>query len=201
MSPRRPTPATSPRSRTFIDLLRTRPLDRQRRPPPSTGHPGLGRPVGRRPSTIGQGLARPRPRRRSAADRRRSAPGPRPSGVAAVAALAAVAPAAAPPGRSVTVRWVYGSRTSSRAVLMAMGELPLVLGAVAGDPARADLAAVAHVLAQHRDVLVVDPLDVVPAQGARLLLDPAAQVLGGPARRGPPPLVVPCHQKGSSSNP
>ena len=48
-----------------------------------------------------------------------------------------------------------------------------------------DLAPVAHVLAQHRDVLVVDPLDPVPAQGAGLLLDPPPESFG--ARRADPP--------------
>src|SRR5207253_476830 len=53
------------------------------------------------------------------------------------------------------------------------GDLALVAAAGAGDPARPDLAAIRHELAQGRDVLVVDLLDLVAAVLARLA--PAAR--------------------------
>ena len=77
---------------------------------------------------------------------------------AALSTLAPVTSAAAPTGalghRPLRVR--QEDQLTGR--LDGLGQCPLVLGAVPGDPARADLPAVAHVLAQHGDVLVVDPL-------------------------------------------
>ena len=93
-------------------------------------------------------------------------------------ALAPVAPAA--PARALRHGALgVGQQHELTRRLDRHGQRPLVLGAVARHPARADLAAVAHVLAQHGDVLVVDPLDLVAAERARLLLDPAPEILGG----------------------
>src|SRR5215216_7032458 len=55
-------------------------------------------------------------------------------------------------------------------VLDGGGDVALVLGAVSGDPAGADLAPVAHELAQQVDVLVVDVVLVVGAELAELAL-------------------------------
>src|SRR5215211_6701991 len=55
-------------------------------------------------------------------------------------------------------------------VLDGGGDVALVLGAVAGDPAGADLAPVAHELAQQVDILVVDVVLVVGAALAELAL-------------------------------
>src|SRR5207244_893980 len=61
------------------------------------------------------------------------------------------------------------------------GHVALVLGAVPRDPPGPDLALVAHEPAQEVDVVVVDPMDVVRAEDADLLLPaPAGQVLGSP---------------------
>src|SRR5918912_188025 len=65
-------------------------------------------------------------------------------------------------------------------------ELALVAPAGAGDPGRADLALLAHRAAQRAEVLVVDDVDLVPAELARLA--PAAAgwaLLVTPARRLP----------------
>ena len=51
---------------------------------------------------------------------------------------------------------VYGSSAISRAVLDRVGDVALVLRAVAGDPAGPDLAAVGDELPQQAGVLVVD---------------------------------------------
>src|ERR671914_331515 len=55
-------------------------------------------------------------------------------------------------------------------VLDGGGDVALVLGAVAGDPAGADLAPVAHELAQQVDVLVVDVVLLFGAELAELAL-------------------------------
>src|SRR5215213_899266 len=55
-------------------------------------------------------------------------------------------------------------------VLDGGGDVALVLGAVAGDPAGADLAPVAHELAQQVDILVVDVVLVVGAELEELAL-------------------------------
>src|SRR5512132_128451 len=55
-------------------------------------------------------------------------------------------------------------------VLDGGGDVALVLGAVAGDPAGADLAPVAHELAQQVDVLVVDVVLVLGAELTELAL-------------------------------
>src|ERR1700729_3406380 len=55
-------------------------------------------------------------------------------------------------------------------VLDRRGDVALVPGAVTGDPARADLAAVGDVLAEQARVLVVHVADLVVAEGADLLL-------------------------------
>src|SRR5512132_2143375 len=55
-------------------------------------------------------------------------------------------------------------------VLDGGGDVALVLGAVAGDPAGADLAPVAHELAQQVDVLVVDVVLLLRAELAELAL-------------------------------
>src|ERR1700685_4403020 len=72
------------------------------------------------------------------------------------------------------------------------GHVTLMLGAVARHPAGPDLAAVAHVLAEHPDVLVIDPFHPVLAEGTRLLLDSPPGVLGGPPG-GTSTIVVACH--------
>src|SRR6204780_3699213 len=55
-------------------------------------------------------------------------------------------------------------------VLDRRGDVALVPGAVTGDPARADLAAVGDVLAEQPRVLVVHVADLVVTEGADLLL-------------------------------
>src|SRR5664279_1038909 len=55
-------------------------------------------------------------------------------------------------------------------VLHGRGDVPLMLGAVAGHPASADLAAVGDEAAEQGDVLVIDGLRVFLAEGADLLL-------------------------------
>src|SRR5215211_2966069 len=55
-------------------------------------------------------------------------------------------------------------------VLDGGGDVALVLGAVAGDPAGADLAPVAHELAQQVDVLVVDVVLLLGAELTELAL-------------------------------
>src|SRR5215212_4810733 len=72
-------------------------------------------------------------------------------------------------------------------VLDGGGDVALVLGAVAGDPAGADLAPVAHELAQQVDVLVVDVVLLLGAELAELALGLALEgALGhaGAAFRG-----------------
>jgi hypothetical protein len=61
------------------------------------------------------------------------------------------------------------------------GDVALVLSTVARHPTSPDLSPVAHVLAEHVDILVVNPRDPVLADGTRLLLDAPAGVLGGTA--------------------
>src|SRR4051794_9904385 len=64
------------------------------------------------------------------------------------------------------------------------GDLVLMAAAGAGDPPRADLAALGDELAQRRDVLVVDELDLVAAVLARLAAAAAGTTLAvTPARR------------------
>src|SRR5579871_538436 len=72
------------------------------------------------------------------------------------------------------------------------GHLPLMLGAVAGHAAGADLAAVAHETAEEVDVLVVDPLHVLLAEHADLLFAAGADVLADPLG-APVTIVVACH--------
>src|SRR5664279_1150971 len=55
-------------------------------------------------------------------------------------------------------------------VLHGRGDVPLMLGAVAGHPASADLAAVGDEAAEQGDVLVIDGLRIFLAEGADLLL-------------------------------
>src|SRR6478672_10704285 len=57
-------------------------------------------------------------------------------------------------------------------------DVPLVLDAVAGDPTRADLAAVGDELAEERGVLVVDAGRLLLAELANLLLGLANHCLG-----------------------
>src|SRR3954454_12965969 len=56
-------------------------------------------------------------------------------------------------------------------------ELTLVAAAVAGDAGRADLALLAHGAAKRREVLVVDDVDLVLAEVARLAPAPARRAL------------------------
>src|ERR671932_625133 len=80
------------------------------------------------------------------------------------------------------VRMIFMSRLRSPArrgvrkerhltgVLHRAGDLPLLLGADAGHPPRADLAAVGDELAQQRGVFVVDVGDALLVEGVHLLL-------------------------------
>src|SRR5581483_3617641 len=63
-----------------------------------------------------------------------------------------------------------GQQRHLTAVLDSRGDVTLVLGAVAGDPAGTDLAAVGDELPQQVRVLVVDVADLVLAEDANLLL-------------------------------
>src|SRR5215217_3543455 len=64
------------------------------------------------------------------------------------------------------------------------GDLVLVAAAGTGDPPRADLAAVGHVLAERADVLEVDLVDLVAAEPAGLpAAGPGPALLVSPARR------------------
>src|SRR3954454_2067997 len=71
-----------------------------------------------------------------------------------------------------------GQQSHLTRVLDRTRELALLLGGHAGDPARADLAAVGHELAQHVGVLVVDVLDLRREQRVVLLLGLANRWLG-----------------------
>src|ERR671911_1886305 len=61
------------------------------------------------------------------------------------------------------------------------GELRLVTAACAGHARRADLALVADRAAQRREVLVVDYVDLLPAERARLEAPPRGALAAGPA--------------------
>src|SRR5581483_5692562 len=85
----------------------------------------------------------------------------------AVAIAVAVAISASPAGTAGRVGHV-GQQGELAGPLHRPGHLALMAPARAGDPTRADLAALRDEPAQHRDVLVVDLLDLVPAIGTRL---------------------------------
>src|SRR6476661_2033252 len=71
-----------------------------------------------------------------------------------------------------------GQQGNLAGVLDRGGDVPLMLGAVAGHPAGADLAAIRDEAAQQGGVLVVDRLRVFLAEGADLLLRLADGGLG-----------------------
>ena len=203
MSPRRPTPATSSRRSDLHAsspgassrglLARASSTSRPLRPSSSSSAPAsstTAASVARSASASVSSSTSTETAARRRLGRQRVAQRP-------LAPVTAATPARALGHRALGV----GQQHELAGRLDGHGQRPLVLGAVARHPARADLAAVAHVLAQHGDVLVVDPLDLVPAQRAGLLLDPPAEVLGGAPGGRPAALVVACHQKGSSSNP
>src|SRR5512146_2500882 len=70
-----------------------------------------------------------------------------------------------------------GQQRHLTAVLHGRGDVTLVLGAVAGDPAGTDLAAVGDELPQQVRVLVVDVGDLLLAEHANLLLRLASRRL------------------------
>src|SRR4051812_47505435 len=77
-----------------------------------------------------------------------------------------------------------GQQRQLAGALDGAGDLVLVTPARARDAARADLPAVGHELAQEPDVLVVDLVDLVPAEGARLAASrPGTTLLVTPASR------------------
>src|SRR3954453_14546208 len=140
-----------------------------RSPMPSTSlrriASGTAKPPGR-----GPGPPRPPPPRR---------PPPRLALPVAVAVPAAAALAALALRRVAHVR---KQRDLTRA-LDRQGDLVLVATAGAGDPARADLAALGDEPAKRADVLVVDVLDLVLAEQAGLAAAAAgAALLVAPAR-------------------
>src|SRR5207237_10163953 len=97
-----------------------------------------------------------------------------------VAVLTGTAPAASPAlgHRALAVRQEghFARRLDGH------GHVALVLGAVARNPAGADLAPVGHEPPEQVHVLVVDPLNVLAAEDADLLLGRAPSgVLRGPA--------------------
>src|SRR5580704_15483932 len=108
-------------------------------------------------------------------------PTPALSAPVAAASVAIPAPAAAPTRALGGGPLGVGQQYQLTGGFDGEGDVALVLGAVTRHPASPDLSAVAHVLAEHVDVLVVNPLDAVLADGARLLLDATPGVLGGPA--------------------
>src|SRR6056297_98689 len=71
-----------------------------------------------------------------------------------------------------------------------IGDLALLLQRVAGDAAVADLGAVAHEPLQEIDVLVVDVLDLLDDEDARLLLELAGVEIPG----GPGFVLLACHR-------
>src|SRR4029453_9326864 len=80
-------------------------------------------------------------------------------------------------------------------VLDGGGDVALVLGAVAGDPAGADLAPVAHELAQQVDVLVVDVVLLLGAELAELALGLALEGALGHVRVLPFGFAVPLERR------
>src|SRR5829696_1804953 len=110
-------------------------------------------------------------------------------GIAALAVAVAVAVAVVAPRAAalVAVLAVVADVRQQRDLARPLdrrGDLVLVPAAGARDAARADLAAVRHVLAQRRDVLVVDLIDLVAAVAAGLAAPGAGPaLLVTPARR------------------
>jgi hypothetical protein len=114
----------------------------------------------------------------------RTWPTPTGSALTATEATVTIAPAApaAPATRSFgggPLR--VGQQHELTSGLDGEGDVALVLSTVTRHPTSPDLSPVAHVLAEHVDVFVVNPGDPVLADGTRLLLDAAAGVLGGTA--------------------
>jgi hypothetical protein len=85
-----------------------------------------------------------------------------------------------------------GQQRHLAGVLDRHGDVGLLLGVVAGDPAGADLGPVGHEPAEQVDVLVVDVVDRLLGQDADLLLGASRVVLVLGA------LGLGCHQNGSS---
>ena len=86
------------------------------------------------------------------------------------------------PSGSLSVRNVREKARARAAALHRAGQLRLVTPAGAGDARRADLALVADRAPQGSEVLVVDDVDLLPAERARLEA-PASR--GGPFPGGP----------------
>src|SRR6202000_824433 len=92
-----------------------------------------------------------------------------------------------PPGSASRAR--VGQQRHLAGVLDRRGDIPLVLRAVAGNPPRADLAAVGNELPQQTGVLVVHVGDLLLAENADLLLGLTNWWLGhrgAPVFRDPP---------------
>src|SRR5829696_9507455 len=89
------------------------------------------------------------------------------AGLAVPVAIAVAIPAAAVVARLARVADV-GQQGELAGALDGRRDLVLVPAAGARDAARADLAAIRHVLLQGRDVLVVDLVDLVTAVPTRL---------------------------------
>src|SRR6056297_722500 len=106
----------------------------------------------------------------------------------AVTATVATAAAGAGGGDALGVRQ-QGHLTRD---LDRIGDLTLLLQRVAGDATIADLGAVAHEPLQEVDVLVVDVLDLLDDEDARLLLELAGIEIPG----GPGLVLLACHRGG-----
>src|SRR5215472_2471757 len=88
---------------------------------------------------------------------------------------------------SLASRARVGQQRHLARVLDRLGDVALVLRAVAGHPPRTDLAAVGNELPQQPGVLVVHPADLLLAEQADLLLRLADRWLGhrgAPSRPG-----------------
>src|SRR5689334_1483786 len=110
----------------------------------------------------------------------------------ALLAVAILAPAATALVALLAVVPDVGQQGHLAGALDRGGDLVLVPAARARDPPRADLAAVGDVLAERADVLVVDLVDLVAAEPARLATTgPGSALLVSPARR-PAPLLRHC---------
>src|SRR5829696_3962886 len=113
-------------------------------------------------------------------------------GLALPVAVAVVAPRAAALVAVLAVVADVGQQRDLAGALDGRGDLVLMATAGARDAARADLAAIGHVLLEGRDVLVVDLVDLVAAVAAGLApAGTGAALLVTPARR-PAPLLRHC---------
>src|ERR687898_592113 len=105
-------------------------------------------------------------------------------GIGLALPVAVVAPRSAALVAVLAVVADVGQQRDLAGPLDGRGDLVLVAAAGARDAARADLAAVGHVLLEGRDVLVVDLIDLVAAVAAGLAAaGTGAALLVTPARR------------------